>query len=163
MTNEILVNIILLGKLHKHECSRTINSIVELYSPINRIIIKMIDEKEIQVKYNLDDETKVIELPIFKVYDFVEKLIIRTARIEITPKTGELIEICNFNERFQQSILEIQSEKNYNHYLKHLKFDIDMKFEVEYFDDIIILRDKQNILLTNIFKLNDAAKNYNFY
>jgi hypothetical protein len=38
-----------------------------------------------------------------------------------------------------------------------------MKFEVEYFDDIIIIHDKQNILLTNIFKLNDAAKNYNFY
>lgn len=163
MINEILDNIVLLGKLHKHECSKTIKT-ADLYSPINRIIIKIINEKEIQVKYNVCDETKIVELPILTAYDFVEKLIIRIKSIEITPKIGELIEVNNSsNKQLIQDIIEIQSEKNYNRYLKHLKSDSDIRFEVEYFDDIIIIRDKENILLTTILKLSNAVKNCNIY
>jgi hypothetical protein len=162
MINEILDNIILLGKLHEHSCSRTTNITAELYSPVNRIIIKIINEKEIQVKYNVDDQTKVVELPIFTTYDFVEKLIIRTTRTDIMPKIGELIEVSNFKEQLKQDLKELQSEKNYNHYLKHIKFKTDIRFEVEYFDDIVIIRDKQNILLTTILKLSNAIKNYDY-
>ncbi|MNR22589.1 hypothetical protein D3C85_1395500 [compost metagenome] len=160
MIDEILDNILLLGKLHKHECSKTIKT-AELYSPINRIIIKIIDEKEIQVKYNVCDETKIVELPILTTYDFVEKLIIRTARIQITPKIGKLIEINK--GQLKQDLIELQREKNYNHYLKHVKFDSDIRFEVEYFDDMVIIRDKQNIFLTTILKLRNAIKGYDSF
>lgn len=145
-----------MGTTYKYECSKTLDITAELYSPVNRIIIKIINEKEIQVKYNLDDETKVVELPIFTTYDFVEKVIIRTSRIDIIPKIGELIEVNNFKEQLKQNLIEIQIEKNYNHYLKHLKSDTDIRFEIEYFDEIILIRDTQYILLTDILKLRNA-------
>jgi len=162
MIAEILDNIILLGKLHEHTCSRTTSITAELYSPVNRINTKIINEQEIQVKYNLDDGTKIVELPILTTYDFVEKLLIRTTRTDITPKIGDLIEVANFKEQLKQDLKELQSEKNYNHYLKHLKLDSDIRFEVEYFDPIVIIRDKQNILLSTILKLTNAVKIYEY-
>ncbi len=160
MITKILNAIILLGKLHKHECAKTRNDSLELYNQVNRIILKVTNEEKIQVKYNIFDENIIVELSNFTIYDFLEKLLLRIDNsIEIKPKIGALVEIPKWKNQLKQDLIKLEAEKNYNHYLKHSKMN-SIRFEIEYFDNIVIIRDKENILLTNVLTLKNALQHY---
>ena len=157
MESNILNNLILLGQLHEHMSGRINNGTVELINRTNKIIVKILTEKTIGVEYNVFGNKKNIEISTAISYDFLEELLARNEPIEIDTKDGELIEITDWKNELQSAIQEIYSQKNYNHYLKNLKID-SLRFEVEYYDNIVVIRDKNKSLLTNVEVLKNAVQ-----
>ena len=159
MKNEELYNVILLGQLHGHQYALLNNNSLELLNQTNKILIKTLNGKDITLEYNVFDNKKIVEIPITYLYDFLERLLKRTTQTEVHKKGGELVEVLNYKDELKSAILKIEDSKNYNHYLKKLKID-STRFEVEYYDNIIVMRDKNKNLLTNVETLKNAVQHY---
>ncbi|MFA8434277.1 MAG: hypothetical protein ACEPOZ_07150 [Marinifilaceae bacterium] len=157
MRTETLNNLILLGQLHKHNTARLLDYSAELINQTNHLILKIINEKEIQVRYNFYDNIQIELIPTTAIYDFLENLLTREESNKIDVKTGVTIEVCDWKDQLKSNLIKIQSEKNYDQYLKHLRLESE-RFKIEYFDGIVVLRDKNKELLTSVFELKNALQ-----
>jgi hypothetical protein len=157
MDKEIIYKLFLLGQLHEHRADYMNDNSAELLNPINKIIVKIISKDEIQVKYNYYDENLIVMLTSETIYDFLEDLLTRDNAHKINTKTGELILIEKWKHELKDYIMKIQLDKDYDRYLKHVKLE-SMRFEIEYYDGIIVLRDKNKELITNILMLKNAVQ-----
>lgn len=157
MDKEILYKLILLGKLHKHQTEYLKDNSAELMNPINKILVEIISDDKIRIRYNYNDDNLIIVLTTETVYDFFEDLLTREVERKLDVKLRSLILIDNWKIELKEYINIIQQEKDYNPYLKHLKY-YSSRFEVEYYDDIIVLRDKEGELMTNVLRLKDAIQ-----
>lgn len=154
MNKELLAKLSLLGELHVHSLSVMNEHTVVLMNAMNKILIT--DREEIQIQYNYY-EKNIVEVPKYStVYDFFERLLTRSEVVKIDITEGELILIEHWKDELKPSIDQIQKEKNYNHYLKRLKLE-SQKFEIEYYEDVIIIRDKAKKMLTNVLRLKEAT------
>ena len=152
MDKEVIYKLVLLGKLHKHQTDYLKDSSVEIINSINKIIVVIISDGKIKIKYNYYEEFTETVLTTKTVYSFFEDLLTREEAIKIDLKNNDLIIIADWKNELKEHIDTIQQEKNYNQYLKHLRADSD-RFEIEYFDGIIVLRDKDKKLMTNTLGL----------
>ncbi|TYP75315.1 hypothetical protein [Aquimarina intermedia] len=157
MDKEIIYKLFLLGQLHEHRADYMNDNSAELLNPINKIIVKIISKDEIQVRYNYYDENLIVMLTSETIYDFLEDLLTRDNAHKINTKTGELILIEKWKDELKDYIMKIQLDKEYDRYLKHVKLE-SMRFEIEYYDGIIVLRDKNKELITNILMLKNAVQ-----
>lgn len=157
MEDEFLNNLILLGHLHEHRAAKMHDYSAEFIGPVNQIIIRRLNENDIKVRYNLHDQIKLEVVPDIFIYDIMDELLIREEANKVEIKSGKVIEVQNWKEQLRPIFVKIQNEKDYNHYLKHLRI-VSERFEVEYFDDILVLRDREKNLLTNVLKLKNAVQ-----
>lgn len=155
--DEILNNLLLLGKLYEHQTEKANSHSVQLINMINNITIDILNNKEIQVCYNFYDQKIREILSKDSIYSFIDELLRREKANKINLNSGISISILDFKEQFEQNLIEIKTEKKYNPYLKHLKLTSE-RFYIEYYDNIIILKDKEEKLLINILKLENALQ-----
>lgn len=157
MEAEILDNLLLMGELHEHRVARMLNRVAEFVNKTNKITVKIISDKELQIMYNVFNETKIEIIPGTLIYEFFDELLKRKEAVEITLKYGILIDVRDWKGQLQPSLLRIQEEKNYDRYLKHLKLTTE-RFDVEYFDGIVVIKDKEKQLLNNALRIEKALQ-----
>lgn len=157
MDNEIIYKLFLLGQLHEHFADYLKDNSAEFINPINKIIIKIVSNNDIHVRYNHFDEYLDVLLTNETIFDFFEVLLTRDNAYKIDIKTGKPILIEKWNEELKDYIMKIHLDKDYNRYLKHEKLESE-RFEIEYYDGIIVLRDKNKELITNVMTLKNAVQ-----
>jgi len=155
--NELLNNLILIGQLRGHRTAKMLDISAEFINEINKITVKIMNDKQVQIAYNFSNQTIIETVSGNFVYEFLDDLLQRRNQLQITLKYGTLIELNNWQELLQPGLLKIQEEKNYDQYLKHLKLTLD-RFSLEYFDGIVVLKDEKKELLTNVFRLRNALQ-----
>jgi hypothetical protein len=156
MKDEILDNLMLIGQLHEHRTARMLNS-AEFVNETNKITVKITSDKELQIVYNLFNETKIEIVPSALIYEFFDELLKRIEEVKITLKHGTSIDVHDWKEQLRPSLLRIEEEKKYDQYLKYLKLTSG-RFDVEYFDGIVVLKDKEKELLNNVLRLRNALQ-----
>ena len=157
MDKEILDNLILIAQLHEHRTAKMLDLSAEFVNATNKITVKFINHNEVQIAYNFYNQTVMEIVPSELTYDFLDDLLQRKDPEKVILKYGTLINIHDWPVQLRPSILQIQDEKNYDQYLRHLKLTSE-RFYVEYFDGIIILKDKEKKLLTNVLRLRNALQ-----
>ncbi|MES1182136.1 MAG: hypothetical protein ABUL44_05005 [Flavobacterium sp.] len=157
MEHEILDNLILLGLLHDHHTAKMQDYSAQFVNMINQISVKILNQKEILVGYNFYDQNIFELLPSDLIYDFFEELLLRENANKVNVKYGNVIEVFDWKEQLKPNLVKIQSERSYDRYLKNLTLT-SLRFETEYFDGIVIVRDKENELRTNVLKLKSAIE-----
>ena len=157
INKEILYKIKIFGQLHKCRTHIKNNSCIELINATSRVNIKIINTKEIQLDYNNFDEQKTILLDEFSIYDFLQNILNRENENEVEPKKGKIIDFTIYEEELKPKMIKIQDEKNYNHFLKQTKEET-IRFEIEYFDGILVIKDKYGKLLSIVLELNKIKR-----
>lgn len=159
MEKEAIYKLVLLGKLHKHQTDYLKDSSVEIINPINKILVDILSDGKIKIRYNSYEEFTETVLTTKTVYSFVEDLLTREEAIKIDLKNNDPILIADWKNELKEPLKKIQQEKDYNQYLKHLKIESD-RFEIEYFDGLIILRDRNKEMMTNILEIKNAVQHF---
>ena len=157
MDKDILHNLVLLAKLHKHQTALLQGGSAEIINSINKISVELISDEKINIRYNYYEQFVETELTPETVYSFFEDLLMRGEAIKVEQRDNELVIIADWKNELKEHIDSIQQEKNYNQYLKHLRLESD-RFEIEFFDGMIVLRDKDKKLMTNTLWLKNAVQ-----
>lgn len=157
MDKEALYKLVLLGKLHKHQADYLKDSSAEIINPINKILVEILSDGKIKIKYNYFEEFTETVLTTKTVYSFFEGLLTREEAIKIDLKNNDPILIADWKNELKEPLKKNQLEKDYNQYLKHLKIESD-RFEIEYFNGLIILRDRDKVMMTNILEIKNAVQ-----
>lgn len=157
MDKEIVYKLVLLAKLHDHQIACLNDKSVEIINSVNKILVELISDGEIKIRFNYYEELIETVLTPKTVYSFFEDLLMRDEATKVEQKNNDLITIADWKNDLKKHIDTIQREKSYNQYLKHLRVDSD-RFEIEYFDGIIVLRDKDKKMMTNILELKNAVQ-----
>jgi hypothetical protein len=155
--DEILDNLILLGHLHGHRAARMLNQSAEFVNETNKITVKIVSHKEVQIAYNFHNQITPEIISSELIYEFFEDLLKRKETQKINLQYGTLIHVHHWKEQLQPALLKIEEEKSYDQYLKHLKIKSE-RFDVEYFDGIVVLRDKEKQLRNNVLRLRKALQ-----
>lgn len=159
MDKENLYKLVLLGKLHNHQTSYLKHNSAEIINPINKIIIELLSTGNIKIRYNYCEKFVETVTTTNTVYSFFEDLLLRCESIKVDLKNNSLIQIADWKTELKEHIVKIQQEQDYNQYLKHLKLESE-RFEIEYYDGIIVLRDKHKELLTKVMTLKNAVQHH---
>lgn len=154
---DLLSNVILLAQLRNHRAAKMPDLSAEFVNAINKIKIEVLNDEQVQIQYNFYDQNIVEIITSNSTYEFLDELLQRNDQVQITSREGVLIDPNVWRHQLKPSLLKIHEEKNYDHYLKHLKLELD-RFGLEYFDDIVVLKDKENRLLTNVLRLRNALQ-----
>lgn len=157
MDKETVYKLVLLAKLHNHQTAYLNDKSVEIINPVNKILVELISVGKIKIRFNYYEEFIETLLTPKTVYSFFEDLLTRDEAAKVEEKNNDLIIIADWKNELKEHIDAIQQEKNYNQYLKHLRLSSD-RFEIEYFDGIIVLRDKDKVMMTNTLGLKNAVQ-----
>lgn len=154
MAETIIENLKILSENFKHKFDTFANSVI-LVNEINKIRVKLEDEANFRITYNLRFDEKTILIPKVPVYQFCLDLFKRqNDSIEVIYSIGKPIDIDECfkieKEEFLNIINVIKKELNYNYRLKHLFLE-SSRFEIIYFNSLLIVEDKKKEYYSNVF------------
>jgi hypothetical protein len=155
MNTEHIINLKILAEKFNHK-SDTYSNSIDILSNINRINIKQENESNFKIRYNLCLNDKIVIISKEAIYDFIIKLFKRqddnTDVLIIIEKVINIEEWFKIEKTIAENLInEIQTELNYNYRIKSMDLK-SPRFDVSYFNGILILEDKSKIYLSNIFE-----------
>lgn len=160
MENKYFFNIKLLCEKYNYKVGVFSNKI-EILNNINKVIIEIENNDTFAIRYNLNSIEKILLVSKEMIYDSVLNLLKREDTEEILIPTGIPIEIeewYNLEKKGALEIInEIKSELNYNYRIKNIDFKSN-RFNVCFYNGILILEDRNKSYLPNIFKFNEIIK-----
>lgn len=161
MDNKYFFNITLLCEKYNHIVG-VFSKTIEILNNINKITIKIDNSDTFSIRYNLNSIEKKILVSKEMIYDSVLNLLKREDTVEIFSPIGNPIEIDEWykieGKIALEIINEIKSELNYNYRIKSIDFKSD-RFNVCFYNGILILEDRNKNYLPNVFKFNEIMKN----
>lgn len=122
---------------------------------MNKIRVQLEDEANFRITYNLRFDEKNILIPKVAVYQFCLDLFKRqNDSIEVIYSIGKPIDIDECfkieKEEFLNIINAIKKELDYNYRLKYLFLE-SSRFEITYFNSLLIVEDKKKEYYSNAF------------
>ncbi|RYJ38692.1 hypothetical protein NU08_2278 [Flavobacterium anhuiense] len=164
MALTIIENLRILSENFEHKADVLSDSIIFI-NEINKIKIQPENKGGFVITYNLHFGEKRLLVPEEIVYHFCLDLFKRKENdIEVISETRKPINIGEWfkiEEAESLSIItSIQKELEYNYRLKHLFLE-SKRFEITYFNSLLILEDKQKKYLSNVFNFRDSIEKLN--
>jgi hypothetical protein len=154
MAETIIENLKILSENFKYKFDTFANSVI-LVNEMNKIRVQLEDEANFRITYNFRFDEKTILIPKVAVYQFCLDLFKRQNNsIEVIYSIGKPIDIDECfkieKEEFLNIINVIKKELNYNYRLKHLFLE-SSRFEITYFNSLLIVEDKKKEYYSNVF------------
>lgn len=153
MNKTIIENLKILSENFEHKFD-TFSTSVIFVNEINKIRIEPENDSNFRITYNFHFDEKTLLVPKEAVYHFCLDLFKRkNDDIEVILGIGKPIDIGDCfkieKEEFLNIINAIQKELDYNYRLKHL-FLKSSRFEITYFNGLLILEDKKKEYFLNV-------------
>ncbi|WP_433830752.1 hypothetical protein [Flavobacterium anhuiense] len=160
MDKTIIENLKILSENFKHTFDTFSNSVI-FVNDVNKIRVQLEDETNFRITYNLNFDEKVIVASEETVYHFCLNLFKRqTDDLEVILGIGKPIEIDEWFQMEKKEALDvvnaIQKELDYNYRLKHLFLETS-RFEITYFNGLLVLEDKQKEYFSNVFNFRNIT------
>lgn len=158
MDKIIIEDLKILSENFKHKFD-TFSDTIVLVNEINKIRIKPENDTNFRITYNLCFDEKMILVSKETTYHFVLELFKRKdADLVVNSLYKKRIDIEEWfkieKEESLSIINEIQKELDYNYRLKHLILETK-RFEITYFNGLLILEDKQKEYYVNVFNFRN--------
>src|SRR5918993_1199563 len=103
--NELLNNLIWLGQLRDHRTARMLDPSAEFVNEINKITVKILDDKQAQIQYNVYNQSVINTVPSNLIYEFLDDLFQRNEQVQITLKNGTIIEPNDWRDQLKPGLL----------------------------------------------------------
>lgn len=156
MAETIIENLKILSENFKHKFDTFSNSVI-FVNDINKIRIHLENKTNLKVTYNLNFDEKMLLISEEAVYHFCLELFKRQDNdndIELIYNTSKTIDIDEWFRIEKTEALDIisviQKELDYNYKLKKLSLE-SSRFQITYFNGLLILEDKMNEYFSNVF------------
>ncbi|MXO04212.1 hypothetical protein [Flavobacterium sp. HBTb2-11-1] len=158
MTETIIENLKVLSDNFKYKFD-TLSSSIIFVNEINRIRIWVENDSAFKISYNLGYDEETLLVSEETVYHFCINLFKRKNNdIGLIPSNYKSIDIDEWFKIEEREALGIasvtQKELEYNYRLKHLFLE-SKRFDITYFNGLLILEDKKKEYLSNVFDFKD--------
>ncbi|MBO9584611.1 MAG: hypothetical protein J7574_10685 [Flavobacterium sp.] len=153
MTKTIIENLKILSENYNLKFDAFSNSVIFI-NEINKIRVQLENDVSFRITYNFHLEEKTLLIPEEAVYHFCLDLFKRKNDGIEEAFVGKRMNINKWFKIEEKESLDIvnaiQKELDYNHRLKHLVLQSN-RFEVTYFNGLLILEDKEKEYFSNVF------------
>ncbi|MCR4029310.1 MULTISPECIES: hypothetical protein [Flavobacterium] len=161
MTKIIIENLKILSENFKHKFD-TFSDTIIFVNEVNKIRIRPENNTNFRITYNLCLDEKTILVSKETIYHFVLELFKRkdtdTEVNSFHKKTIDIEEWFKIEKEESLNIIsEIEKELDYNYRLKYLILETK-RFEITYFNGLLILEDKQKEYSANVFNFRNIAE-----
>ena len=148
--NEMKYILIAFAKLYDYQTYDLENESMEFINYFNKMTLRPIDKDTFSISYNLEDGQHEVLCKTESIYHTFEVLLNRKNYEIISVRNEKEICLAEHFHELKTILFSLIESKTYNHYLKHEKLQSE-RFEIEYYDNMVLFRDKQDKLLTNAF------------
>jgi len=154
MDKTIIENLKILSENFNYKFDTFSKSVI-FVNEVNKIRVQLEDDTNFRITYNLHFTEKTILVSREAVYHFCLALFKRqNIDNEVVFSISKPIDIDEWfkieKKEFLDIINAIQKELDYNYRLKHLSSE-SSRFEITYFNGLLVLEDKQQEYFSNVF------------
>jgi|GEM_PF-5896789 len=158
MDKKNIENLKIVSEYFNHKFDTFSNAII-FVNEVNKIGVQLEDETNFRITYNLNFDEKILFVSEETVYHFCLNLFKRqNDDVEVIYSIAKPIDIDEWFKIEEKESVEvinaIQKELEYNYRLKHLFLETS-RFEINYFNGLLILEDKENEFFSNVFNFKN--------
>ncbi|MDQ6530675.1 hypothetical protein [Flavobacterium sp. LHD-85] len=161
MSGTIIENLKILSENFKLSFDTFSHSVI-FVNEVNKIRIQNENESSFRITYNLHFAEKTVLVSDEVIYHFCLNLFKRkNDTIEVLFSAHKPIEIDEWFKIDEENSLDIitaiQNELKYNYKLKYLFLESE-RFEITYFNSLLIIEDKQEEYFSNVFNFRNSCE-----